>query len=67
MMRPSPIMKIGDKRLPRKITDARMPITGTPSVKLDMANTLMRRPYSAEITKQADVAMGPIKKSNSIK
>lgn len=48
---------------PRKRKDVTIPIRGTPNVKLDIANTDILRPYSAEMTKHTDVATGPIKKS----
>ncbi len=39
-----------------------MPIKGTPIVKFDIPNAEIFLPYSAEITKQTDVAAGPMKK-----
>lgn len=41
-----------------------IPTNGTPNVKFDMEKVRMRLPYSAEITKQAEVAIGPIKNNN---
>lgn len=56
-----PVINSPESEVPRKSTDASAPISGTPSVKLDMANTLIRRPCSDEMTKQTEVATGPIK------
>ena len=45
---------------PKKIIEENSPITGTPKVATDIETELMRLPTAKEITKQKQVASGPI-------
>lgn len=62
-IRAKPVINAPDMVLPNKIIEKTMPTSGTPEVKVDISNGEIFLPYSAEITKHTEVAIGPIKKS----
>ncbi|MNG29890.1 hypothetical protein D3C84_1153930 [compost metagenome] len=50
---------------PKARQENTVPTSGTPRVKFDIPNVEILLPYSAEITKHADVAIGPMKNNSS--
>jgi hypothetical protein len=48
-------MNMVETLAPKAKQEKTVPTRGTPRVKFDMPKVEIRRPYSAEITKQADV------------